>query len=712
MIQTSDFHFPYIPERLQRLSDLAVNLWFSWHTKALGLFQYADAVLWEDVYHNPVNFLHQIGAQRLEELAKDQKYLDKYDTVIQAFDHYMNSSDTWFMAHHADKAQKLIGYFSMEFGIHECLPTYSGGLGILAGDHLKSASDLGIPLVGVGLLYRESYFTQFLSPHGHQQSVYISNDFADMAITPVKKDTGDILLIHIQLDNQVVAARIWKAQVGRVPLFLLDTDFPENPVKDRTITQRLYVADRDQRLFQEMFLGIGGVKALKSMGLEPAVYHMNEGHCAFLTTERMCQEVSSGLSLEDAREKIRASTVFTTHTPVEAGNEVFAAGRILKFFPSYCKTLGICDDTFLKTGQSPSHPDPNAFNMTILSLNMSAMANGVSQLHGQVARHMWHHLWPDLKEEEVPIGAITNGIHTRTWMTSAMKDLLDTYLGSEWRYRFSNRDFWQKIWEIPDENLWEIHRKLKKYLLDEVRKRLQDQLERNGDPPEAILEAKTILDPNALTIGFARRFAQYKRPTLILRDRERLKKILWQNDRPVQIIFAGKAHPANQPGKSLIQEVFGESRNPEFRGRIVFVENYDIYLARRLVSGVDLWLNTPRRPMEASGTSGMKVVVNGGLNFSIRDGWWDEAFDDEAGWAIGEDKTYYHEVEQDENDSRSLYQILENEIIPLYYNQDENGVPAGWVKKMKSSMQRIIPQFNTDRMLMEYLEKMYIPSMR
>ncbi len=705
-------HFPYLPDRLIRLGDLAYNLWFSWHSEAIWLFQSLDPILWEDVYRNPVRLLHEIDSQRLDEISEDENYTQKYDSVIEAFDHYLTDENTWYNQNYPEKKDALVAYFSMEFGVHESLPIYSGGLGILAGDHLKSASDLGIPLVAVGLLYREAYFTQFISLNGHQQALFLHNDFSNMAVVPVQEEDGEYLTVHLQLDHRSIAARVWKARIGRVPLYLLDTDFPENPPEDRKITERLYVSDRDLRFLQETLLGIGGARALRANHIEPDVWHMNEGHCAFLTLECLAQNMQSGLSVAEAKEKVRKTTVFTTHTPIAAGNEVFDVNRAKNFLGSYFESMGVSAEEIISLAQPPAAHDPNAFNMTILALHLSQYANAVSELHGQVAQRMWHHLWPERSLEEVPISAITNGVHVRTWMRSQIKNLFDEHLGSQWRYELANSDFWKGIHQISDKALWEVHQICKELLLKDVRKRLVQQRERNGESSEATAEVNTILSPDILTIGFARRFAPYKRATLPFRNIQWLKNILRNDSHPVQIIYAGKAHPSNQPGKELILEIYQESRNPELGNRIVFVENYDIALARRLVSGVDIWLNLPRRPLEASGTSGMKAAVNGILNLSVLDGWWKEGYNGQNGWAIGEDREFYNEVEQDEVDSQSLYRLLEEEIVPLYYTRDENGVPIEWIGKMKNSMESIIPRFNTHRMLQEYVEKMYLPAMK
>lgn len=703
-----EHHFPYLPERLIRLQHLAYNLWFSWHAKAVYLFKTMDVHLWERVGRNPIRMLHEIAAQRLDELAEDREYLDVYDNVANAFDHYRKGDQTWYNRNHGGSLSGPVAYFSMEFGLHESLPIYSGGLGILAGDHLKSASDLGIPMVAVGLLYRESYFTQQISLNGRQQAQYNYNDFSSLPVSTVLDEEENPLTLDISIDNRSIAVRVWQANVGRVPLYLLDADFPENPEADRKITERLYVDDREIRLLQEVLLGIGGVHVLKALDIEPSVWHLNEGHCSFLTLERQKQWIHSGLSFHEAGEKVKSTTVFTTHTPVPAGNEVFETYRIEPLFKDFWEALGISRDEFMRLGQKERNPDPNGFNMTVLSLRYSRAANAVSELHGSVSRNMWQDMYPDRSVEDVPIGSITNGVHTRTWMGGLMKNLLDKHLGEEWRYRIPDKTFWKRIDGIPDEELWSTHAELKKALLEEVRCRVVGQRERNGEDPQAVEQAKNLLNPDWLTIGFARRFAQYKRGTLIFRDRGRILNLIKRADRPVQFIFAGKAHPANQGGKTLIKEIYDEGRNPEFQSRLVFVENYDITLARHLVTGVDVWLNTPRRPHEASGTSGMKVASNGGVNLSILDGWWREAYDESNGWAIGEDREYYNEWEQDEADSQSLYNLLEHAIIPLYYKRDGNGLPVEWIQRMKTSMRTILPVFNTHRMLQEYMEQMYL----
>ena len=701
-------HFPYLPERLSRLGDLAYNLWFSWHSRSIQLFQHLDRKLWNDVNHNPVRLLHEIDPQRMDEVAEDERFLKRYNRVIGMFDSYMNKEHTWFQTRHPEGKNIRIAYFSMEFGLHESLPIYSGGLGILAGDHLKSASDLGLPFIGVGLLYREAYFTQHISMHGNQQSIYLHNDYSNMPIKPVLEKTGDPLCVEVVIEDRPVALRVWMAQIGRVSLYLLDTDFPDNTSDDRNILKRLYVGSRDLRLIQEILLGIGGVRALRAMDIHPTTWHMNEGHCSLSSLERIRELIEQDQTWEDALDNVKKCTLFTTHTPVRAGNEVFGMDRVSHFLQPVQKAVGVPQQTINDLAKEEEDHDSNAFNMTIFSLKTSAYANGVSQLHGQVSKQMWHRLWPQVPVEKIPIGAITNGIHSRTWMTSEIKELFDKYLGVEWRDHLVDEVFWHGLDQLPDDQLWRKRQILRRKLRHDIRCRLMAQRERNGESPESIQEVKSFLNRNALTLGFARRFATYKRGTLLLRNRDWLNKILNMTDMPVQIIFAGKAHPENQPGKTLIKDIYTESRNPEFAGKIIFVENYDMAFARRLISGVDVWLNTPRRPLEASGTSGMKAAANGALNLSILDGWWREAYNGKNGWAIGEDKEYYNEWEQDEADSYSLYKLLENDLIPLFFNRNEKKVPVEWLNRVRQSMKTIIPRFNTDRMVGDYVEQFYL----
>lgn len=705
-------YFYNIPDRIKRLNDLAYNIWFSWNSNAIDLFLMLDKKLWDYTGHNPVRFLHEIDTQRLYYASKEKAFIEQYDRVVTAFDRYMTDKQTWFDKNYPQYNEKLIAYFCMEFGLHKCIPIYSGGLGILAGDHLKTASDMGIPIVGVGLLYRMSYFTQYITRQGDQQAAYLSNDFSNMALQLVKQNDGSNLTIRIDLGQRTVAARIWKVQVGRVPLFLLDTDFPENAHEDRKITERLYVEDRDCRLIQEMLIGIGGLSALNAMGIYPSVWHMNEGHSGFLGLARFNQMLKNGVVLDQIHERIRSSTVFTTHTPVPAGNEVFKKVHVNRFFRTLWESMGLSREQFYHLCQGENAHDSKDLNMTVLAFRMADHANAVSRIHGDVARRMWSELWPSNSAKEVPIGFITNGVHPFTWMTTQVEQLFDEFIGKHWREKLTERAFWDCVEKIPDDRLWNVRQELKTLFIGEVRERLLKHRERNGESKSSINAIEKVLDPNILTIGFARRFAPYKRAGLIFEDPQRLQKIVTNDDFPVQIIFAGKAHPADEQGKKLIKMIYKNSRSPKYAGRIVFVENYDMTLALRMVSGVDIWLNTPQRQLEASGTSGMKAAVNGGLNLSILDGWWGEGYNGQNGWAIGESVESNNEFSQDDEDSKSLYQILEDRIIPMYYQRDDLCLPRQWIKKIKMSMKSLIPCFNTFRMLEEYVQMMYIPAAR
>ena len=606
-----------------------------------------------------------------------------------------------------------MAYFSAEFGLHESVPVYSGGLGVLAGDHLKSASDLGIPLVGVGLMYREGYFRQYLNVDGWQQERYPENDFFNLPLISETKPDGTPLLIGVPLPGRDVWIRVWRIEVGRIPLYLLDTNIPQNTAEDRTITARLYGGDHDMRVRQEIVLGIGGIRALRALGKVPAVCHMNEGHSAFCGLERirtMMEEFS--LDFAAAREAVAAGTCFTTHTPVPAGNDVFAPQLIQTYFAGYQPQFKIDWGEFLGLGRQNARDMNEPFCMTVLAIRLSNISNGVSKLHGRVSRNMWKAIWPNLPESEIPIISITNGVHTRTWMAGDFSALYDRYLGGHWEQKPTDHSIWNRVENIPNAELWRTHDRRRERLVVFARKRLRMQLERRGATPSEVARADEVLDPEALTIGFARRFATYKRGTLIFRNLERLTSILGNKERPVQIIFAGKAHPRDHGGKELIAEIIHVCRRPELRRRMVFMEDYDINVARFLVQGVDVWLNNPRRPLEASGTSGMKVCINGGLNLSILDGWWCEGYTGDNGWAIGagEEYTDNDRTYQDDIESRTLYDLIEQEIVPLYYNRTADGLPRGWINYMKNSIMKCCPVFNTNRMVEEYMRRCYAPS--
>jgi glycogen phosphorylase len=701
---------PQLPSRLQALQQLAYNMWWCWNHEAVSLFRRIDADRFDAVENSPVKLLGSIDQSRLEQLCRDDGFLAHMDRVQHAFDNYL-SATTWYQETYGDSPPCRIAYFSAEFGLHESVPIYSGGLGVLAGDHLKSASDLGLPLVGVGLMYREGYLRQYLNVDGWQQERYPENDFFNLPLIPETKTDGSPLLVKVAFPGRDVQARIWRIQVGRVPLYLLDTNIAENNSDDRTITGRLYGGDQDMRIKQEIILGIGGVRALRALGKPPTVCHMNEGHSAFCGLERIRNLMEENkLDFAAAREAVTAGTCFTTHTPVPAGNDVFPPQLVEHYFSAFFGSLGIDKHNFLALGrQNPNDPN-EPFGMTVLAIRLSNTTNGVSKLHGSVSRKMWKSIWPELPDAELPITSITNGVHTRSWVSPDMIQLYDRYLGIQWEERPTDHSIWKRADHIPDAELWRTHERRRERLVGFARARLKVQLERRGAPPGEIARADEVLDPEALTIGFARRFATYKRGNLIFRNLERLTAIINNKDRPVQIIFAGKAHPRDHGGKELIAEIVHIARRPELRRRVVFLEDYDMNVARYLVQGVDVWLNNPRRPLEASGTSGMKVCANGGLNLSILDGWWVEGFAQNNGWAIGHGEEYTDLTYQDDVESRAIYDLLEQEIVPQFYTRTSDGLPRGWLRMMKHSISTCCPFFNTNRMVQEYMDKCYGPS--
>ncbi len=705
---------PHLPERLQALHKLAYNMWWCWNADAVALFRRIDVDIWESLGHSPVKMLGATPQTRLEKLAKEEGFLAHMDRVEEALNNYM-SAPTWFQDTYGAEKYARVAYFSAEFGIHESVPVYSGGLGVLAGDHLKSASDLGIPLSGVSLMYREGYFRQYLNVDGWQQERYPENDFFNLPLIPETMQDGAPLLISVRLPGRDVFARIWRIQVGRVPLYLIDCNIPQNRQHDRNITAQLYGGDQHTRIEQEIVLGIGGIRALKALGKMPTVCHMNEGHSAFCSLERtrlLMEE--NGYEFATATEAVKAGTCFTTHTPVPAGNDAFPVHMMDHYFGEYIKGLKIDRTSFLNLGREKPNQEHENFSMTVLAIRMSNTSNGVAKLHGVVSRKMWKGLWPELPEVEVPITSITNGVHTHTWISPEISQLYHRYLGAQWEEEPTNFDIWQRVDVIPDAELWRTHERRREKLVSFARNRLKLQLQRRGAPPAEIEAADEVLDPDALTIGFARRFATYKRGNLIFRNLERLAAIVNNKDRPVQIIFSGKAHPKDHGGKELIAHVTQYARRPEFRRRIVFLEDYDMNVARYMVQGVDVWLNNPRRPLEASGTSGMKVNCNGGLNLSVLDGWWDEGYLGDNGWAIGRGEEYSkdQEVYQDEVESRQIYDLIEQEIVPAFYTRGNDGLPRTWLKRMKRSIATNVPVFNTNRMVKEYTEIAYIPAYR
>jgi starch phosphorylase len=701
-----------LPRRINRLADLAFNLWWTWNPEAINLFARIDKTLWDKVHHNPVAFLHQGERARLNAVTNDRYFLDHYDRVIHLFDTYMKGEDTWFGKQHPELANKLAAYFSFEFGLHESLPVYAGGLGVLSGDHLKEASDLGLPLAGVGFIYNQGYFVQKITEDGWQETRSQKLDFNEMPILFLSDKSGNPVTVSVDLPGRVVHARIWQVQVGRVSLYLLDSNLEQNESADRDLTARLYSNDPEVRISQEILLGIGGVRALRAVGLDPQIWHMNEGHSAFLTLERIREHLVAGMSLEKAIIHVRKTNIFTTHTPVPAGNDVFPQSMIDKYFSNYWQDLKITHDEFLALGcDKQSWGD--VFSMPVLALHLSQGANAVSELHGKVSRHMWKFLWPEKSEDDVPISHITNGVHMGSWLARRQRNLYERYLGSDWWKNLDDPDLWLLVNNIPDSEIWTVRRHLRRKLLAYVNDRARRQWLSGTIAPVQVVAGGVLLDPYALTIGFARRFATYKRGNLILSDYDRILRIINNVSAPVQFIFAGKAHPADEPGKMIIQALYRAVKDSRTGGRLVFLEDYDMDMARYLVQGVDVWMNTPRRPNEASGTSGMKAAMNGVLNFSVLDGWWREGYNGSNGWAIGGDGEMDKVDQQDAADAKSLYDVLENEIIPLFYSdRSADNLPNEWIARMKESIRTLAPQFSTRRMVKEYLENLYMPAYR
>jgi len=696
---------PKLPAELEPLRELVFNLWWSWEPSARRLFRHLDPELWHRTNHNPVRMLQLCRQARLDELAGDRPFLEELASVYAAFRAYLSRKDTYA----SQRRKELIAYFSAEFGFHESIPNYSGGLGILSGDHCKAASDLGLNFVAVTLLYRHGYFKQQINKEGWQESVSLNQNFHHLPIQEVRTEGGEPLIVCVPMLDREVCAKIWEMRIGRITLYLLDTDIPENRPEDRHVTAQLYGGDLEMRIQQEIILGIGGVQALRAMGLEPSVYHMNEGHSAFLSLELIRRQVEEGgLDFRAGLQVVAAANIFTTHTPVPAGNDAFPRELMQRYFGEYPGRVGIGFDEFFSFGQATVHKE-ETFSMTILALRTSRHANGVSKLHGAVSRHLWRNVWAGVPEHEVPITSITNGIHTKTWLSPEFAALYDRYL-PQWEERLTDVEFWRGVIDIPDDELWETHLTLKRRLVEFVRERVRAQRERCGESPEKIRQVNQILDPEILTIGFARRFATYKRGTLLFSDLDRLKRILNHPERPVQFVFAGKAHPKDEGGKQLIQDVYRWSREQGLENRIIFVEDYDAYIGRRLTQGVDLWLNNPLRPLEASGTSGMKLPPNGGLNLSVLDGWWLESYNGKNGWAIGAEIEDGSVEFQNEVDSASLFHLLENQIIPLYYAKPDGRLPIAWLQLMRESIRSITPVFNTQRMVQEYNELLYEPA--
>jgi starch phosphorylase len=698
--------FPHLPERLKRLPELALDLWWTWNASAREVFRRLDYTLWRQTAHNPVLVLRNLSPDVLEQIAKDDHFLTVYDAALDALDAARTARDTWWQRRFG-AGDGPIAYFSAEFALHQSLPIYAGGLGVLAGDHCKEASDLGLPLIGVGFMYPQGYFHQSVSPEGWQQESYERLNWADAPIEPAVTPEGTNCIVAVPLGTRSVLVQVWRVRLGRVKLYLLDTGLEENAPWDRELSARLYGGDRETRIQQEIILGVGGVRALKALGSEPAVWHLNEGHAAFVVLQRIRDMIERGQSFDGALEDVRRSTVFTTHTPVPAGHDAFPFNLVETHLAGCWGSLGAYRDRFLQLGEYDNGSGPQ-FNMTALALRTANGVNAVSQLHGVVTREMWAPMWPGVPEDRRPVRAITNGIHMPTWLSNDMAKLFDNYMPADWRERHDDPDLWARVLDIPDEALWEARQLLRNYLFAFIRERARLRWRDEQVSAARVVAAGTLLDPNALTIGFARRFTGYKRPELIFHNPERLQHILNASRRPMQIVFAGKAHPADETGKHHLQQVYRRALDPAFGGRIAFVDDYDLHVAHFLVQGCDVWLNNPRKPLEASGTSGMKASINGVPHFSIGDGWWAEGFTGGNGWTIDTADAGSADA-QDAADAARMYEILEREIVPTFYDRD-NDVPRRWLAIVRNAIASVAPRFSARRMVKEYVDRMYAPA--
>ncbi len=700
---------PQLPDSIKRLNEIANNLWWSWNTEFLRLFQMMDIDLWEQT-RNPVKFLKLVAQEKIEAMSQNSKFLEEYNQNVKNFDNYMKSNDTWFNKNYPNNKNDLIAYFSAEYGLDETIPIYSGGLGILSGDHLKSASDLGVPFVACGLLYKNGYFHQKINEYGEQCSEYHNIDLYNLPINPVKNDADEDVVIDMDLGDRKIYLKLWQVNVGRIKLYLMDSDIEQNDEDLRNVTMTLYGGDKEMRIRQEIVLGMAGVKALKVLGYNSTLYHMNEGHSSFLILELIKNIMKEKqVSFAIAREMTTVQTVFTTHTPVPAGNDIFDINLVDRYFKNLCEKLGISRDEFLRLGMKECSSLEPGFNMGILALKVAGKKNGVSKLHGEVSRELFSEVWPEIAEDESPITYVTNGIHTCSWLAPKLKELYNEYLPAYWQDNIHLDATWKAIDNIPNEKLWEVHVERKRKLIQVIKRNLVKRFENTEVGYDKVMEMVNSLNPEALTIGFARRFATYKRATLIFKDIGRLTQILNNEKKPVQIIFAGKAHPQDKEGQDLIKYIHEMSLMPQFKGKIFILENYDIAMSRYLISGVDVWLNNPRRPMEASGTSGEKASVNGVLNCSILDGWWAEGYTGSNGWAIGTNATYNSYEEQDKADSNSFYHILEDKIVPIYYKKNQEGISDQWVQLMKNSIKTTGGKYSTSRMVVDYINQLYMP---
>jgi starch phosphorylase len=695
---------PTIPERLRRLPELATDLWWTWNTEAREVFRRIDYPLWRQTAHNPVLMLRLVSQEMLNLAAADGRFLRLYDSALDALDAARSARDTWWEKKFPDAAGP-IAYFSAEFALHQSLPIYAGGLGVLAGDHCKEASDLGIPLIGVGFMYPQGYFHQTVSPEGWQQEVYERLDWTNAPVEAAITPEGKPCVIAVPLGDRSVLVSVWRVRLGRVNLYLLDTDLEENTPWDRELSARLYGGDRETRIQQEIILGIGGVRALRAMGAVPAVWHLNEGHAAFVVLQRIRDHIEHGESFEAALAEVRRTTVFTTHTPVPAGHDAFPFNLVETHLAGAWGTLGSYRDAFMALGHYDNGSGP-LFNMTALALRTAGSTNAVSQLHGQVTRDMWGPIWPDVAEDKRPVRAITNGIHAPTWLSSEMATLFDGYLPPGWREQHDDPAIWERIMDIPDEELWAARNALRNFLFTFIRERARSRWKEEHVSAARVVAAGTLLDPNALTIGFARRFTGYKRPELVFHNPDRLLGILNAARRPLQLVFAGKAHPADDTGKHHLQQVYRRAIDPLFGGRIAFVDDYDLHVAHFLVQGCDVWLNNPRKPLEASGTSGMKASVNGVPHLSIGDGWWAEGFTGDNGWLI-DPKTTGDQDAMDAADAEALYRLLEREIVPAFYDRDAHGLPRRWLSVVRRAIISVTPRFSARRMVKQYAEDLY-----
>lgn len=695
-------------QAIDGLHRLAYNMWWTWNPRAQDIFKTLSERKWRSSNHNAVAVLLSLSRQELQARLCEKEFLVQIEDMLQEFDAYLAKKDTWYNDHAGGPDGSLIAYFSAEFGLHECLPVYSGGLGVLAGDHTKSASDLGVPFVGISLFYRSGYFQQMIGPDGWQHESYPLLDPKQLPVELVTDDAGNPITASVEIGHSKVVFHAYRVNVGRAVIYLLDTNRAENDLHYREITARVYGGDSTTRVMQEIILGIGGVRYLRQLGLHPTVYHMNEGHSAFLTLELLRERMARGEARDEAGSWVRGHCVFTTHTPVPAGHDRFTPDLLDHMMSGFRHSLGIEHTELLSYGREHPEDAEETFCMTVLALRMSRAANGVSELHGQVSREMWKGLFGVAEASQVPIGHVTNGVHILGWMANRTRQFWSKHLGAKWIYYLKKQAIWAQVSDpelIPDEDLWALRYGLRRDLIEYVRRVMRHEFQRSGADYNAVQDS--ILNPDALTIGFARRFATYKRAPLFFREFNRVAELINDPERPVQIVFAGKAHPRDDAGKHFIQEIIGHTKNPAMFGKVVFLENYDINVARHMISGVDVWLNNPRRPMEASGTSGMKIMIHGGLNLSIQDGWWREGYDGGNGWSIGDDSNVDDHEQQDARDSALLYALLEKEVIPEFYDRDEYGLPRRWIQRMRRSMETLIPQFNTDRMVSEYVTRYY-----